>query len=152
MLFSFTENDLTEIAEALEGEAKVDGKLVSIALVDPSSGRTLSLEIRTALELPDDISDRPSNLVTVYAHNSLLQLQNCTGFITSKELGEVIFFARHGGSTSGLVVEKQAGCSLYANVDERLFTKDFTQLPPEVLMSSVALSMSESLFNTDFED
>lgn len=151
MLFSFSEDDIKSISVALGTEAKREGNLISFALLDESSGRTLSLEIRTSLSLPEDIADRPGNLISVYAHNSLLQIHNCTGFLTSEELGEVIFFARQGGSTSGLVIEKVAGCTLYANVDERLFGKDFTQLPAELIMSSVALSMSESLFNSEPE-
>ena len=83
----------------------------------------------------------------MYAASSFLQLQGCTGFIASQELGEVIFFARQGGVTNGLVVEREAGCSLYANVDDRLLSTDFTQLPPEMIMSSVALSMTESIFS-----
>ena len=58
----------------------------------------------------------------------------------------MIFFAREGGRVDGLVVERQAGCSLYANVSEKLLSADFTRLPPEVMMSAVALSMSEPLF------
>ena len=60
---------------------------------------------------------------------------------------EVIFFAKQGGKTCGLVVEREAGSSLYANVDDRLLSTDFTRLPPEMIMSSVALSMTDSLFN-----
>jgi len=86
-------------------------------------------------------------LISTYAANSFLQLHGCTGFIASEELGEVIFFAKQRGSTNGLVIEREAGCSLYASVDDRLLSADFTQLPPEVMMSSVALSMTETLFN-----
>lgn len=67
--------------------------------------------------------------------------------MASQELGEVIFFGRQQGFGSGLVVEREVGCSLYANVHERLLSADFMQLPPEMVMSSVALSMSETLFN-----
>jgi len=52
--------------------------------------------------------------------------------------------------TNGLVIEREAACSLYANVANRLLSTDFTQLPSELVMSSVALSMSETLFN-DFD-
>ena len=78
--------------------------------------------------------------------NSFLQLHGVTGILASAELGEVIFFARRTGTTSGLVVEKAAGCSLYANVNDQLLASDFTKLPAEVMMSAVALSMSETLF------
>jgi len=59
----------------------------------------------------------------------------------------VIFVAKTGTAANGLVIEREAGCSLYANVDTRLFSTDFTQLPPELIMSSVALSVTEELFD-----
>ena len=80
---------------------------------------------------------------------AFLQLHGCTGYLSSEELGEVIFFARDGRRAAGLVVERGAGASLYANVSEALLSTDFTQLPPEVMMAAVALSMSESLFEGD---
>jgi len=92
-------------------------------------------------------TEEPLYLVSVYAPSSFLQLQGCTGFIASQELGEVIFFARQGGVTNGLVIEREAACSLYANVANRMLSTDFTQLPSELVMSSVALSMSETLFS-----
>lgn len=97
--------------------------------------------------MPEGVGEASSTLVSVYAPASFLQLQDCTGFIASEDLGEVIFFARRNGTTNGLVVEREVGCSLYANVDERLLSADFTQLPPELIMSSVALSMTETLFS-----
>ena len=48
---------------------------------------------------------------------------------------------------SGLIVEREAGCSLYANVDESVLSGDFTQLGPEVMLSSIALSLSEQLIS-----
>ncbi len=126
---------------------KVDGGLARFELVDQESGRRITLEIRRRLELPEGMAaETESNLVSVYAASSFLQIQGCTGFLASQELGEVIFVARSGHAANGLVVEKQAGCSIYANVDPRLFSADFTQLPPELIMSSVALSMAEDLF------
>lgn len=127
---------------------KKDGALYRFELTDANSGRQLALEILTDVKLPESVAtDLSPVLISVYAASSFLQLQGCTGFLASQELGEVIFFARRGGSTSGLVVEREAGCSLYSNVDDRLLTADFTQLPPEMVMSSVALSMTESLFS-----
>lgn len=148
MSFSFSSSDLDRIAGVLGVDPKREGSLARFELRDENSGRSLALEIRTELELPGDLSpDHPANLVSIYAPSSFLQLQGCTGFIASSELGEVIFFAKHGGITNGLVIEREAGCSLYANVDDRLLSADFTQLPPEMIMSSVALSMTDTLFN-----
>lgn len=147
MAFDFSDEDLDRIATVLGVSMKEDGTTARYELTDDSSGRRIVLEINRAVSLPPSIAQRqPGNLVSVYAPSSFLQLQGCTGFIASKELGEVIFFARKEGTANGLVIEREAGCSLYANVDEDLLSADFTKLSPELVMGSVALSMSEELF------
>lgn len=148
MPFTFSDEDFDRIGKVLETAVKLERTLVRYELFDDTSGRRLSLEITPDLALPENVrDDQPGNLVSVYAASSFLQLQGCTGFIASQELGEVIFFARRDGLTNGLVIEREVGCSLYANVDSRLLSADFTQLPSELVMSSVALSMTESLFD-----
>lgn len=146
MPFAFTETDFARVAAALDAEPRRDGSIVRFELAHAESGRRLVLEIHPRIGLPEDLGDLPRGLVSVYGMNAFLQLQGVSGMIASEDLGEVIFFARRGGVTGGLVVERGAGCSLYSNVDDRLLESDFTQLPPEVMMSAVALSLSESLF------
>ena len=103
MAFSFTDDDFDRIARVLGVQVKRDRALVRYELRDESSGRRVSLEITPNIDLPDPvIEDQPANLVSVYAASSFLQLQGCTGFIASQELGEVIFFARRGGLTRAL--------------------------------------------------
>lgn len=148
MNFEFTESDLARIGEVLGADGRADGNSVRFKLHDELSQRSITLEITRGLTVPQAMKEeRADTLVTVMAPSSLLQLQGCTGYIASQELGEVIFFARRGGITNGLVVERQAACSLYANFDERLLSTDFAQLSPELIMSAVALSMTETLFN-----
>ena len=148
MAFSFSDSDISRIATVLDASPKQEGDLVRFEIEDESSSRRIALEIHRGVRVSEEIVDEtPLTLVSVYSPNSFLQLQNCSGFIASKELGEVIFFARQGERTNGLVVEREAGCSLYANVDDRLLSTDFTQLPPELIMSSVALSMTETIFD-----
>lgn len=149
MAFSFSDADLERIAAVLGVAPQTEGKLVRFDLTDETSGRQLTLEVLADLQIPEDDSagGQPSNLISVYAASSFLQLQGCTGYIASQELGEVIFFAKRDNTTNGLVIEREAGCSLYANVDNELLSTDFTQLAPELIMSSVALSMTESLFD-----
>ena len=148
MSFSFSPEDLARIGQVLNTEPRQDGKLVRYELQHPESGRHISLEILTDLDMPDKLGEgQPNNLVSVITPDSFLQLQGCTGFISSQELGEVIFVARVAGRTSGLVVEREVFSSLYAHVDERLLSTDFEKLPPEMIMSSVALSLTETLFN-----
>jgi hypothetical protein len=85
------------------------------------------------------------NMVSVYASNTFLQLHNCTAFIASDILHQVTFFGKSGNKTSGLIVEKEAGCSLYANVDEMITQGDFTQLPEDIMMCGIALSLTDTM-------
>ena len=141
----FTQIDIEHIAGVLNAQVKKMGDNYRLTIVNEEAGRKISLEI-----YPDtQIGDRTGNLIVVYANNAFLQLQFCTGYVISKMLGEVTFVARHAGRISGLIVESTAGCSLYANVDESLLSGDFTQLGPEVMMSSIALSLSEQVFEKE---
>lgn len=150
--FAFTDADFDRLAAALGVPAEREGAVVRFALAHAPSGRKLALEVTTDVALPDapdapqGAPDAPQALVSVYSPAAFLQLHGCTGFVASEEMGEAIFFAREGGRVSGLVVEREAGCSLYANVAEVLLSADFTRLAPEVMMAAVALSMSETLF------
>ncbi len=148
MAFTFSDADFERIEAVLGTDAKRDNSVARFELHDEKSGRRITLEIHGNVPVPDDIeSEGSSNLISVYAASSFLQLQGCTGYLASQELGEVIFVAKTGTAANGLVIEREAGCSLYANVDTRLFSTDFTQLPPELIMSSVALSVTEELFD-----
>lgn len=147
MSFVFSDSDFEKIAEVLGTEAKYEGNVVRFDLADAATKRKLIVEIYPTLEMPDHLAEENYNLISISAINSVLQLHNCTGMIASQEMGEVIFFAKQQGMTNGLVVERGAGCSLYANIEDRLLSTDFTRLPAEVMMCSVALSMTEDLFD-----
>ncbi|MDA0379289.1 MAG: hypothetical protein O3C45_10595 [Bacteroidetes bacterium] len=146
MPFTFTDADIERIEKVLGVKAKKDSSMARFELSDEETGRRVTLEIHSKVTSPGLSEGDHTNLVSVYAPASFLQLQGCTGFIGSEDLGEVLFVARSGDTANGLVVERQAGCSLYANVDTKLLSTDFTQLPPELIMSSVALSVTEELF------
>ncbi len=148
MSFKFQDSDFQRIAEVLGVTPEYMDRTVRYKLFDSESQRKLILEIVSKLQFPKQIERAiPDQLVTVMTSNAVLQLQGCTGFIESMELGEVIFFARRGGITNGLVVERLAGCSLYANFDDRLLSCNFEELSPELIMSTVALSMTETIFS-----
>lgn len=137
----FNTTDIGNIAKALNAEYKEMGPNYRISFESKESGRKLSIEI-----YPDTkLGKNSGNLITVYASSAFLQLQFCTGYVISRALGEVTFISRHEGKVSGLIVESGAGCSLYSNVDETVLSGDFTQLAPEVMLSSIALSLSEQL-------
>lgn len=137
----FDAKAIQKIAEVLQTEAKERGNNFRMVLDHPESGRRLSLEI-----YPDiAISKNKGSLISVYTASSHLQLHFCTGFVISEALGEVTFVAEHKGKVCGLIIEKEAGCSLFANVDATVLSGDFTTLGPEVMLSGIALSLTESI-------
>lgn len=151
MVHQFTKENIDAISKVLNTEAKPLGDDVyRIEVVNSEENRKLALEIHLGL----DVHGKDMNMVSVYAHNTFLQLHNCTAFIASDMLKQVTFFGREGERTSGLIVEQAAGCSLYSNVDEAILNSDFTQLPEDLMMCAIALSLTESvdLDNFSFDE
>ncbi len=137
----FTKKDFDKISKVLESKPKFLGNNYRFILENKEDGRKLSLEI-----YPDiPIGDKIGNLVSVYTQNAHLQLHFCTGYVVSEMLGEVTFVGEHQGRLSGLIIEKEAGCSLYSNVNSSLLSGDFTKLGPEVMLSGIALSLTEGI-------
>jgi hypothetical protein len=137
----FAKKDIDTIAKTLGVKPKFKINNYRFELTNPGNHDRLSLEI-----YPDiPIGAREGNLVTVYAPCSHLQLHFCTGYVVSEMLGEVTFIGESGGKLSGLIVEREAGCSLYANVERDILSGDFTTLGPEIMLSGVALSLAEDL-------
>ena len=137
--------DLDRAASVLGVAAERSGATTRLALSNDASGRRLAVEITRASG-----GDGERSIVKVYGTEAHLELHDCAGLVTSDELGEVIFFARGGGRVAGLVVEREAACSLYANVAERLLSADFLSVAPEVAQAAVVLSLSEPLFEGDW--
>lgn len=147
MVHQFTKENIDAIAKVLQAEAKPLGNDVfRIEIENEKEGRKLALEIHLGLQ----VKGEESNMVSVYAEETFLQLHNCTAFIASDLLQQVTFFGRHHERTSGLIVETGAGCSFYANVDETILNSDFTQLPEDLMMCAVALSLTESVEPDNF--
>ncbi|MEL7834700.1 hypothetical protein [Fodinibius sp. Rm-B-1B1-1] len=147
MVHQFTKENIDAIAEVLGSKAKPLGDDVyRLEVVNEEENRRLALEIHLGM----DVKGKNLNMVSVYAQETFLQLHNCTAFIASDILQQVTFFGRQNERTSGLIVEKGAGCSLYANVSEIILNSDFTQLPEDLMMSAIALSLTESVDMDDF--
>lgn len=140
MIHSFSEETIQVIEKILGVKPKKNENLFRFEIQDEKKQRKIALEIHIGLR----VEGKPINLVSVYAHDIFLQLHNCTAFAASEVLNQITFFGKEKNKTSGLIIEKEAGCSLYANVNESLLQGDFTQFPPEVMMCSVALSLTES--------
>jgi hypothetical protein len=137
----FTQEDFKNISSVLGTEFKKSDRCYRMVLVNQKENRKLSLEIYPDIQ----IGKKNGNLISVYTRTTHLQLHFCSGFVVSEMLGEVTFVSESGGSLSGLIIEKGAACSLYAQVDSTLLSGDFTKLGPEVMLSGIALSLAEHI-------
>lgn len=138
----FSDDDIARIdacLKAAERDFQTDHH--RLKLTSESERRTLVLELYPEVRLGRNLG----SMVVVYTSGGHLQLHNCTGFVVSEELGEVTFVGESTGRLSGLVVEREAACSLYANVTRDLISGDFTKLGVEVMLSGVALALTEGL-------
>lgn len=141
MAFAFTPKDFRIISKLLGVAPKRLGNNVRFEIEPKDSRRKLALEI-----YPDImIGKKRGNLISVYTPAAHLQLHFCSGFVVSDVLNEVTFIGEDHGRLSGLIVEREGGCSLYSNVDRSILSGNFTQLGPEVMLSGIALSLTESL-------
>ena len=142
----FSESDIDRIAGCLNPETRnFETDHYRLKLVSTADRRMLVLELYPSVPLGKE----QGSMVVVYTLGGHLQLHNCTGFVVSEELGEVTFVSESPGRLSGLVVEREAACSLYANVTRDLISGDFTNLGVEVMLSGVALSLTEGLLKKD---
>jgi hypothetical protein len=140
-MFTLTQDDFGKIEAVLGGLFRTEDRCHRMVLENAEENRKLSLEIYS--DIP--IGNRRGNLISVYTAAAHLQLHFCSAYVVSEMLGEVTFVSRHGEKLSGLIIERGAACSLFANVDAELLSGDFTRLGPEVMLSGVALSLAENL-------
>jgi len=145
-MIKFTDDDMAQVIKVLgvENYTSHDDHY-RIRLENREERRLLTLEIYPCIQL----GDKDGMLVVAYTSSAHLQLHNCSGYVCSEELGEVTFVAETNGTLSGLVVEQGAGCSLYAGINRKLISSDFTQLGVEVMLSGVALSLAEEIIEAD---
>jgi hypothetical protein len=141
MPFIFKTTDIKKLGRLFESKPKSMGSSYRFEIGQKDPGRNLALEIYP--EIP--IGGHRGNLISVYTQNAHLQLHFCSGYVISNVLGEVTFIGEHNGKLAGLIVEKEGGCSLYANVDRSLLSGDFTRLGPEVMLSGIALSLTDTI-------
>jgi len=137
----FRDDDIKKISSLLMVAPKVSGNAVRFEIENKGLNRKLALELYPNIP----IGKRRGTLVSVYTPTAHLQLQFCTGYVVSEMLGELTFVGEAGGKLSGLTIEREGGCSLYANVDREILSGDFTTLGPEIMLSSIALSLTESI-------
>lgn len=141
MGFSFKATDIKKLEKMFGTAARPMGDNIRFELAPGDPHRKLALEIYP--QIP--IGQTRGMLVSVYTENAHLQLHFCSGYVISELLGEVTFVAEQDGKLSGLIIEREGGCSLFANVDRSLVSGDFTKLGPEVMLSGIALSLTDGM-------
>lgn len=147
MIHDFTTENIEEIADVLGAKYKTIGDdIFRFELFNQEENRKLAFEIHIGVQT----SNNRMNMVSVYCGGTFMQLHNCTAFIASKMLKQVTFFGKQEGLTSGLIIEDTAGCSLYSNVGDEVLKGDFTELPEDLMMCGVALSLTETEGLDDF--
>lgn len=139
--YKFAKEDIEKISNALGAGFKEYPNHFRIEVKNLERKLSLFVEIYPDLE----IGKERGSLISVYSPLTHLQLHFCTGFVISDLLEEVTFISEFDGKLSGLTIEKEGGCSLYANVDRKILSGDFTKLGPEVMLSSIALSLAEDI-------
>jgi hypothetical protein len=139
--FKFTKQDIEKISNALGAEFKEYQNHFRLEVKNEERKLSLFVEIYPELEM----GKNKGSLISVYGPITHLQLHFCTGYVISDLLEEVTFISEFDGKVSGLTIEKEGGCSLYANVDRSILSGDFTKLGPEVMLSSIALSLAEDI-------
>ena len=135
----FTKKNVEKIANLLQVPSKDLGNYYRIVLENPDNKHRLALEIYPQTSMGSE----EGTLISVYTTNAHLQLQFCTGYVLSESLGEVTFYAESGDKISGMIIDRTASCSVYSNVDRGILSGDLSNLMPEVMMSSIALSLTE---------
>jgi hypothetical protein len=141
----FQKSDIDKIAACLNVTDVSDLKdHFRMKLVNRAEKRQLSLEIYPEMMLGEQAK---GPLIVIYTQNCHLQLHNCSGYVLSEDLGEVTFMSGSKDKISGLVVEREAACSLYSNADKSLISDDFTKFGVEVMLSGVALSLGEEILS-----
>jgi hypothetical protein len=140
MIQDFSTENIDVVAEVLGAKTKRIGNMVRLEIESANSASRAAAEFHFNL----DVNGNSMNVVSVYSHNTFMQLHNCNGFIASDLLNQVTFFGRSNDVISGLIIDREASCSFYANVSEHLLNCDFTTLPTEVMMCSIALSLTDT--------
>jgi hypothetical protein len=139
--FVFSSTDFRKLARAFGSSPIVDKACARFQV--GSVERRLVLEIYSGIK----IGKTRGSLISVFTRDSHLQLHFCTGYVVSRSMGEVTFVGEKDGKLSGLIIEKSGGCSFYANVDRALLSGDYTHLGPEVMLSGIALSMTDTILD-----
>ncbi|MDP1677860.1 MAG: hypothetical protein Q8L88_13465 [Bacteroidota bacterium] len=139
MKSTFAKADITKIEKVLGVKAKLKGNNFRFELANIKENRQLALEIYPSIS----IGKKKGNLISAYTHNTHFQLQFCSGYVVSQDVGEVTFIGETKDKVSAIVIEKEGGCTFYANVDRSILSGDYRMLSIDVMLAGIALSLTK---------
>ena len=139
MKSTFIKSDIVTIGKVLGVEGKFKGNNFRFELSNSKENRQLALEIYPNIS----IGKKKGNLVSAYTHNTHFQLQFCSGYVVSRDVGEVTFIGETKDKVSAIVIEKEGGCTFYANVDRKILSGDYRMLSIDVMLAGIALSLTK---------
>jgi hypothetical protein len=139
MKSTFTKSDITAIGKVLGVDGKLKGNNFRFELSNSKENRQLALEIYPNIS----IGKKKGNLISAYTHNTHFQLQFCNGYVVSRDVGEVTFIGESKDRVSAIVIEKEGGCTFYANVDRKILSGDYRMISIDVMLEGIALSLTQ---------
>lgn len=139
--FIFTQKDYDKIAKTLDVPTLDRESHKRFEVLNPESRLQVNIELYTGV----NFGSKEGNLVNVFTNYGVHQLHDCTGYVASELLGEILFFSESEDRVNAVVVEKLGGYSVYSNVDKKLINADFATMSPEIMMTGVSLSLIEPL-------
>lgn len=135
----FTKSDIVTIGKVLGVQGTPKGNNFRFELSNPIEHRQLALEIYPNIS----IGSKKGNLISAYTQNTHFQLQFCNKYVVSKDVGEVTFIGEAKDKISAIVIEKEGGCTFYANVDKKILSGDYRMLSIDVMLAGIALSLTD---------
>ena len=139
MKSTFRKADMKTISQVLGVEGKLKGNNFRFELSNNKDHRQLALEIYPSIS----IGKKKGNLISAYTHNTHFQLHFCSGYVVSKDVGEVTFVSETKEKISAIVIEREGGCTFYSNVDRSILSGDYRMLAIDVMLAGIALSLTK---------
>lgn len=138
MKSTFTKSDIKKIEKILKVNGKPKGNNFRFEFT-ATDNRKMALEIYPNIA----IGKKKGSLVSAYTHNTHFQLHFCTSYVVSEDIGEVTFISETRDKISAIVVEREGGCTFYANVDKSILSGDYRMLAVDVMLAGIALSLTQ---------
>ncbi len=150
MSFSFTKENIEEIAETLEAKPQVAENSYTWKIVNKSGATSIMFTIYNKVSAShsknndEKDTDNELSMVSAQTQQGFFELHCCTNFLVF-DPGEVIFIQSDEKTVTSMIIGKEGTCSLYANIDRKILSSDFTVLDPALLPAAMQLSLLEEL-------